>query len=480
MRHLIVSIIGGLAMSVAAASDRPTAAPLVIDTDMGLDDAVTVALALQNPRAELLAIVAGSGASRGGSAVEYLERLLDRFNRRDVPLYAAAEPSPAGPQTGAFPLAEEALSHALPEPVEPFRRPFTPAAYGRPGTRATVLALGPLTNLAEALRSRPEIVRHIARVVISGPPEREANWNARFDPDAFAAVTASGIPLAFVISGSAGGKPAAWKTGELTLGPGTSIAEDFIRRLLQPAGIRDHYTGRLGTFGDELVFLHWSDPAGFVPTDRENVFTPRSPECLLSQLTSLLDQGRQARGRVVLVDGPLPDEMLRDDLRARKGAILAKNGPVEWFAQLLLSELHQHLGVYSVIGVKMGLRAAELLNAPQHATKIVSRVPPRPPQSCLNDGLIVATGCTPGRGLFSHVPDPAGRIAADFEYNGRTIRLELKAEYRERIQREFRALSDAHEHEEGDYWDAVDRLGLDIWENWHRRDLFEVSQITAQ
>ncbi len=48
----------------------------------------------------------------------------------------------------------------------------------------------------------------------------------------------------------------------------------------------------------------------------------------------------------------------------------------------------------------MGLRAAELLNAPPHAMTIVSSAPPTQPVSCLNDGLLVATGSTPGRGLF--------------------------------------------------------------------------------
>jgi pyrimidine-specific ribonucleoside hydrolase len=137
------------------------------------------------------------------------------------------------------------------------------------------------------------------------------------------------------------------------------------------------------------------------------------------------------------------------------------------------------LGAYSVLGVKMGLRAAELLNAPQHGMKIVSHVPARPPFSCLNDGLIISTGCTPGRLLFRHIPAASERVAASFEYNGRRITLGLKAEYRQKLNSAFATLVSEHEREDHAYWHGVRQLGLEIWENWHRRDLFEVIDAPA-
>jgi hypothetical protein len=123
----------------------------------------------------------------------------------------------------------------------------------------------------------------------------------------------------------------------------------------------------------------------------------------------------------------------------------------------------------------MGLRAAELLNAPQHAMTIVSSAPADQPVSCLNDGLLVSTGSTPGRGLFSHSPGPPGTVEASFAYNGRTVELRLKDEYRARIRTVIRGLLEQHTLEDDDYWDGVRELGLDIWQSWHRRDLFEIA-----
>ena len=178
---------------------------------------------------------------------------------------------------------------------------------------------------------------------------------------------------------------------------------------------------------------------------------------------------------MVFVDGPLPAGVLRDDVRARRDAILAANGPDEWFAQLLLNELHEHLGAYSIIGVKMGLRAAELLNAPQHAMTVVSSAPANPPQSCLNDGLLVSTGSTPGRVLFRHTPGPPGTVEARFTFNHRSVTLRLADRHRIAIGTAVQGLLERFHLESDGYWDGIREFGLEIWQNWHRRDHFEVT-----
>jgi pyrimidine-specific ribonucleoside hydrolase len=167
--------------------------------------------------------------------------------------------------------------------------------------------------------------------------------------------------------------------------------------------------------------------------------------------------------------------MLQEDVRERRDAIIAANGEDEWFAMLLLNELHAHLGAYSILGVKMGLRAAELLNAPPHSVVVVSRAPATQPVSCLNDGLLVGTGSTPGRGLFVHEPGAAGTVEASFAYNRRRVTLRLKDDYRDRIRARIGELLGQYSLADQGYWDGVRVFGLEIWQDWHRRDLFEVT-----
>ncbi len=473
-RVLFVAVLACLTFAAARADEAGQRPPIVIDTDMGMDDAVTLALALQHPDAELAAIVACDGIASGEKAADFVERMLDLFNRRDVAVYAAP---PAEPRR-LFALrafAEKVVDNALPPASQRARRPFSPEAYRVPGKKTTILALGPLTNLAAALQADPRLKADIERVIVANPPEAEQGWNGRHDPAAFAAVRASGLPLTFVVATEAALKPPAWCRTDNYVNTPTSLAERFLQRLLASPSVRSHYLHDLPTLNDELALLYCFTPEFFKPGEVDGVVVVGDAPGLANELDEVAREGRQHKHWVVFAEGPVAGELFREDVRQRKADIIAKNGRVEWFAQVLMNELHQHLGAYSIVGVKMGLRAAELLNAPQHGMRVTSHTLTTPPASCLNDGVIVATGCTPGRALFSQQPDPAAGVAVSFSYNGRRVTLKLKSEYADQIAAHLAALVDKHGLEDQKYWDAVRVFGLDIWENWHRRDLFDVS-----
>jgi len=456
--------------------------PIVIDTDLGLDDAVTLAMALQNPEVHVEAVVACGGACDGSKGAEFLRRMLWEFNRVDVVLYGPANADRPMKPPAFRGFVEEALGAALPQ-VDNGHRPraFAPDAYAAHEAKITILALGPLTNLAAALQARPEIKAGIERIVVAGWADVDRNWNLQYDREAYETVRGSGIPMVFVApEESAARKPDTWQEGELNLGSNTSVGERFLRGLLAPHHVREHYVAQLSSFYDELTFLYVVEPAIFKPGNRQDVVAPAGAEAVVGCFTRLVSEGRQGERHVVLTDDPLPASALRPDVRQRRDRIIARHGRREWFAQLLMNELHQHLGAYSVIGVKMGLRAAEVLNAPQHGMTVVSHVDPTPPVSCLNDGIIVATGCTPGRALFSQGEADAGKVEAAFTYNGRTATLVLKDTYRDQVRRRIEALRRTSSLEDHAYWDGVRVLGLDIWENWHRGELFAITVTTAR
>jgi len=404
--------------------------------------------------------------------------MLDEFNRSDVPLYSRASIGTVKTAPEVRRFAEEAIDKALRGGLrDPL--PFTPKAYvDKRGAKTTVLALGPLTNLAAALKDG-SARNGIARIMVQGPPDAEKNWNLRYDPEAFAAVRDSGIRVQFIESGPAAVKPEGWRSGGPT-GQGTSMGEALVSRLLDEPGFRQHYTqGVFANLTDELLVLACVDhdlfETGITAPGSIASLRPKDRDGIASLFAALLSEGRQAKDRVILADGSLPDAILQPDVRHRKAGIIAKNGETEWFAQLLMNELHEHLGSYSIIGAKMGLRAAELLNAPQHGMQVVSYSAAQPPVSCLNDGIIVATGSTPGRALFRHESGPAGSTRVSFSYNGRQISLAVKDEYRKKAQATISGLLKTHTLEDPEYWDGVRKASLEIWENWHRRDLFDVA-----
>ena len=125
--------------------------------------------------------------------------------------------------------------------------------------------------------------------------------------------------------------------------------------------------------------------------------------------------------------------------------------------------------------MKMGLRAAELLNAPPSRMQVVSLTPKHPPVSCLNDGVIVSTGATPGRGLFKYGGHRKGPPRVKFTFNGRSIVLSLKQRYHDEIVKALSSMRRRYTLEDSRYWKGVRSKGLEIWERWHRLDLFEES-----
>jgi inosine-uridine nucleoside N-ribohydrolase/formylmethanofuran dehydrogenase subunit E len=464
--------------SFAVAHDIDNSPVVVIDSDMGIDDAVTLALALQCPQIRLAGLVATEGVAGSDVSAHMLGQMLDEFNRADVSLYLSAPRTASRPVPQFRGFAEAVISKALRGALRPALS-FTPRAYADPrGDKVTVLALGPLTNLAVALNDE-SVRKGIERVMIQGAPESSKNWNLQYDPDAFAAVLKSGVPLQFVENGTGAAKPAAWRTGDGPAGQKTSIGEELIGRLLSEPNVRNHYTqGVFAQLTDELLVMACIDHDLFdttnLPSGNVTCLRPKNPEAILKLFMQVMSEGRQAKNRVVFAPGSLPNNILRADVRKRKAGIVAKNGETEWFAQLMMNELHDHLGSYSIMGVKMGLRAAELLNAPQHGMHVVSYSAAQPPVSCLNDGIIVGTGSTPGRALFRHEPGPAGSTRVTFTYNGRQVTLAVKDEYRKKVQARIDDLLKVHTLEDAEYWESVREASLEIWEHWHRRDLFDV------
>lgn len=470
---LVLMPVGGL-----SAHDVDVAPAVVIDTDMGIDDAMTLAAALQAPQLRIAACVSSEGVQDRRDAADALGRMLYLFNRGDVKLHEGAAPTAAASPPPFRPFASEAVERALSNPRGITPESFTPAAYRHDGPRKVlVFALGPLTNIAAAIND-PAVVEGLDRVLVQGSPDPAGNWNLRRDPAAFEAVRRSGVPIEFITADAKGIKPADWAESGRVFGRHTSIGEAFALRLLTDR-VRAHYTkGLFASFTDELVLLYAVDHDLFERISSENArfecYRPANGDAVTQVFTRLLDEGRQRKNRVVFKPGPLPTDILMPDVRLHAESIIARHGENEFFAMLLMNELHEHLGSYSILGVKMGLRAAELLNAPQHGMQVVSHSAARPPVSCLNDGILVSTGSTPGRALFKHEPGPAGSTRVCFAYNGRTIALSVKDEYRSKIQGTIDKLLEQYTLEDERYWLGVRRMSIDIWENWHRRDLFDV------
>jgi len=169
---------------------------LLIDTDPGVDDALAILMAQAHADMAGLSIVAGNVGL--GHTVRNARTLVDLLGV-DTPVFAGCATAlvRAPEEDAAFVHGQDGFGDVgFPEPVAPLSD--EPAALAllrltreRPG-ELTLVALGPLTNLALALRLDPTLPERVARLVVMGGAvtghgntgKVPAEFNIGFDPEA--------------------------------------------------------------------------------------------------------------------------------------------------------------------------------------------------------------------------------------------------------------------------------------------------------
>jgi purine nucleosidase len=183
------------------------ATPCLLDCDPGHDDAIAILLAAAHPALELRAITTVGGNAPLDKVTLNARRVCTLAGIR-VPIAAGAE----GPEGGVLEPAADVHGESgldgpeLPDPdVELDARPaveLIAAELDAADEPLTIFATGPLTNVAVAIeRAGRERIRAV--VWMGGSTERGnrtpyAEFNAWVDPDAAAAVLASGVPFTMV------------------------------------------------------------------------------------------------------------------------------------------------------------------------------------------------------------------------------------------------------------------------------------------
>jgi pyrimidine-specific ribonucleoside hydrolase len=178
------------------------------------------------------------------------------------------------------------------------------------------------------------------------------------------------------------------------------------------------------------------------------------------------------REPVVLERYPVDPEMLRGDIRPIAAAIIERHGMEEWTAALIANEFHRHLGIYSLIGVKMGIRAREIMDAGIDDLRVISNSGSSPPLSCMCDGLQVATGASLGRGTIS-IDQEKSEASAVFIKGSRRLLLELKQDISGRISSDIEETIRKHGALTPAYWSGIRKLSLQYWLEMSRREIFD-------
>lgn len=194
---------------------------IVLDTDMAPDSWMAILYLVRRPDVSLQAItVAGTGESHGRRGARNALRLLALAGKRDIPVGYGRKTPLRGKHS--FPLImryamDLMLGLSLPSgPSPPSGQTaveLLTATVAHAPRKVVLIAVGPLTNVAEAILARPALVDNLEMIYIMGgavdalgniqsiakwSKNRVAEWNIYCDPYAASVVLNAGAPVTLV------------------------------------------------------------------------------------------------------------------------------------------------------------------------------------------------------------------------------------------------------------------------------------------
>jgi len=222
MKNLILFLLGAASFAILGSVNAQTdeRIPIIFDTDFVMppaDDSLALMLALQSPEIEILGITTVAGNDSLERATSDVLRMLEIAGQPGIPVYRGAN----------MPLVHEKSDFAVRSygnwySDEPPPRPpggfatkqvekeaavsFIVRTVLANPNKVTLVAIGPLTNIAQAIRAEPKFAENVKQLVIMGGaiallPDGAGNitpnaeYNFWVDPEAAHVTLRSGIPI---------------------------------------------------------------------------------------------------------------------------------------------------------------------------------------------------------------------------------------------------------------------------------------------
>jgi inosine-uridine nucleoside N-ribohydrolase len=238
---------GGLTLEPWAFAEQGGAsrAPsrVIIDTDPGVDDALALLLAMRSPELKIEGITPVAGNVPLELTLPNALRLVEIAGRTDIPVAAGARvPLLRRLVTATYAHGENGLGGAVfPDPkTKPVDTPaseFIRSVVRKYPHEVTLITLGPLTNIATALNSDPDLAGLVRGLTMMGGSLSGGNitpaaeFNIYVDPEAARIVFQSGIPITMV---------------GLDVTRKTSLTEDHVRTLEAAQNPAAQAAGKIG------------------------------------------------------------------------------------------------------------------------------------------------------------------------------------------------------------------------------------------
>ena len=455
---------------------------VIVDTDGGIDDFRAICMMLASPEIEIIAITAVDGILPPEETARRVRSLLREFGHEGIPVgMGRSLPGKTGNRE------KFAMAYSVRWTGEEFSSP----AGTLPDATALILenieledmpvdiiALGPLTNLASVQRENTRIPDQVRRIYWYNDPQESKDFNFSSDPASARTILESGFKLNRIsASGNQMKDPDGFMAGMDTLPSRYARAVRDLYATPAP-GFMDHFMAT--HLADDCVPLYLLYPEHFesdsTGTPARRWITQAKTEADLSPLMlAILDSDKEDTN-ILLNSFPADPSFFQEDVAQIVTEIIHKHGMKEWRIVAITNEFHEHLGIYSILGAKMGLRAREYFHVGIDELEILTFAGSNPPVSCLNDGLQTSTGATLGHGTIMLGEGPVSPKAR-FSFKNGIIERQVRQEIRKKIKEDVGYGVQTYGPDSPEYWAYIRELALKYWLELDRFEIFDITEV---
>ena len=457
---------------------------IIIDTDCGIDDMRAISLLLARPEITIKAILTSDGSLSPSDGTEKVRSLLNEF-KRNIPVACGDVVTGVNPpwrefnrniiwgrQTGGQRTnlnGADCLSETLHSENE----------------KIILVCLGSLTNVALAIKEDATLLPKIERIIWYNDSVRPLQgFNYECDKEGADFVFNSNVRIEVISNLSKADSYFDSSLYNFCVPSKTKLAA-VLRNVFSQQLVLEKLQHNHFRLCDDLVTLYLTNPELFdinIITDRLNVRynTDYDVHQVREAYGDMINGNYVLDRNIVFNRFPVQREMFNYDIRPILDSVIARYGYDEWKANVMTDEFHRHLGVFSIVGAKMGIKARELFGVGADQLEVTTYAGTKPPYSCLNDGIQVSTGATLGMGTIHLAKGRKTEPAAVFTYNDRSFRISLKKEYLKQVDADIKEGIMKFGLMDDGYWKLIRRNALKYWVEWDRNTIFDIVEISRK
>ena len=355
MRRSLLLIFGLVLSILVNAHPWKPSHYVIVDTDGGIDDMRAITMLLASPDIRVLAITVSPGALSRENAYIKIKSLLNSFYHDGIPVGINRNSTFKSPDF-VFPLkAVWGDETGLNQDKAPDCFTLLNNILTNEETQISFLCLGGLSTADFAASNIPLFNKKVKEIIWSANGLTDTyGFNYNIDSKSASEVLKGEIPVR-TVKGLGQDKLFNNTLLEEIGGISTKYGEKFYSFFNSEVATGHDF---LYFVTDEAVPLFLQYP-GYFKTDTAG----RNSESSLLKVNKPEEgvikilKGETVAKNQVIKDLPVDPEFYFDDVKPSVNEIINKYGIDEWTSGVLANELHRHLGVFAIIGVKMGIRA---------------------------------------------------------------------------------------------------------------------------